>query len=84
MFNLQIFNLAMLIAAIIALGAINRIDDNVGGAYEDAGNYRAAAGCLIAFGCMALPFHIIMIIVRCLYTHSAVEKYFISYVIIVS
>ena len=78
-----------MIAASVAVSAINEVEDSLGPfAYEvygfDAESYRGAAGWLIFVASTALLYHIAMIIVRCLYINSVIEKHLTIYGVIVS
>jgi len=82
----QAFCLGVLIAAAVALLAINETEEianRLGGDYEDASNYRAAARASITTSSIAIAFHVLMIILRCIYLFPSEEK-FRSYAIIVS
>ena len=83
----QAFCSGVLIAAVQTLSAINETEEIAnqhGGEYEDASDYRAAATASIATSSIAIAFHVFMIILRCIYLFSTEEKFFRSYVIIVS
>ena len=89
LFNLQVFSLGVLIAASFAVPAINEVEDlfdpSASDVYGfDADSYRAAAGWLIFAASTALLYHIAMIIVRCLYIASVIEKHLTIYGVIVS
>ena len=88
LFNLQMFSFAVLFSASIAIPAINEVEevfDSVGVDHGfDADSYRGAAGWLIFVAFTALVYHIAMIIVRCLYMASVIEKYLTKYGVVVS
>ena len=77
----------VLIAAAVAVSAINEVDDIArerGGEYENAGSYRGAAGWLVFVGCAAIIFHVIMISIQILYFKCTIKKHFSQFAIIVS
>ena len=79
-------SLAVLIAASIAVPAINEVEaffDAFNYEY-DAESYRGAAVMLIVVACASIVYHISMITVRCLYLALSIEKYFKVYGLIVS
>ena len=83
------FSLGVLISAAVAVSAINEVEDFFGPAASDfygfdADSYRGAAGWLIFVASTALLYHIAMIIVRCLYIKSVIEKHLTTYGVIVS
>ena len=82
------FCIGVLIAAIIALSAINEVDDILnergGGEYEDADSYRGAAGWLVFVGCAAIVFHVVMISIQIFYFKCTAKKYLTQYTMIVS
>ena len=81
------FCTGVLIAATIALSAINEVDDIANersGEYEDADSYRGAAGWLVFVGSAAIVFDVVMISIQILYFKCTVKKYFTQYSIIVS
>ena len=88
LFNLQAFSLGVLIAASVAVSAINEVEDFFGPFASEFGfeadSYRGAAGWLIFVASTALLYHIAMIIVRCLYIASVIEKHLTIYGVIVS
>ena len=85
LFKLQAFSLGVLIAASVAISAINEVEDFLGDYYDyDADSYRGAAGWLIFVACAAIIYHIATIIVRILYMASVIEKYHQTYALIVS
>ena len=88
LFKLQGFSLGVLIAASVAISAINEVEDSLGflGDYYDydADSYRGAAGWLIFVACAAIIYHIATIIVRILYMTSVIEKHHQTYALIVS
>ena len=77
----------VLIAAAIAVSAINEVDDLAnerGGEYENAGSYRGAAGWLVFVGCAAITFHVVMINIQILYFKCTVKEHFTQFAITVS
>ena len=89
LFNLQVLSLGVLIAASFAVSAINEAEDLldpfVSDIYGfDADSYRGAARWLIFVASTAFLFHVAMIIVRCLYITSVIEKHLTIYGVIVS
>ena len=77
----------VLIAAAIAVSAINELDDMAteqGGEYENAGSYRGAAGWLVFIGCAAIIFHVIMISIQILYFKCTIKQHFSQFAITVS
>lgn len=87
LFNVQIFCIGVLISAAIALSAINQVEeiaDERGDEYEDASDYRAAARGSIAVSSIAIIYHFLMIILRCIYLFSPEEKFLNLYIFIVS
>ena len=81
------FCTGVLIAAAIAVSAINEVDDIAnerGGEYEGADRYRGAAGWLVFVGCAAIVFHVVMINIQILYFKCTVKKCLTQYSIIVS
>ena len=91
LFNPQVFSLGVLIAASFDISAINEVEDLIDlyiSASDvnifDADSYRGAAGWLIFAASIALLYHIAMIIVRCLYINSVIEKHLTIYGVIVS
>ena len=81
------FSLGVLIAASVAVSAINQVEEFYNSfnlEYENAESYRGAAGWLIFVACASLIYHIAMIIVRILYMTSTIEKHLKIYTLIVS
>ena len=77
----------VLIAAAIAVLAINEVDDIAnerGGEYGNAGSYRGAAGWLVFVGCVAIIFHVIMTSIQIVYFKCTVKKHFTQFAITVS
>ena len=75
-FTPQLFNIGALIAASIAVTAINEVAEflNENGAeYENVESYRAAAGWLIFVASSVLIFHVIAVIIL-IYYMSAIVK----------
>ena len=81
-----------MISASVAVSAINEVEDFFDSVSPyaadvygfDADSYRGAAGWLIFVASTALLYHIAMIIVRCLYINSVIEKHLTIYGVIVS
>ena len=78
-----------MIATSFAVSAINEAEDLFGPFASDvygfdADSYRGAAGWLIFVASTALLYHTAMIIVRCLYINSVIEKHLTIYRVIVS
>ena len=87
LFTLQLFNLGTLIAASIAVTAINEVAElyNENGAeYENAGSYRAVAGWLIFVASAAIIFHVIALIILVFYMSSTVKKHIKLFAAVVS
>ena len=76
----------MLICATVVLPFINKAEDSFGDKYKDTGIQKAAAAWLLIVASIALPYHIVMLIVRYLlfYLGSRIKKCFIMYGVIVS
>ena len=78
--NLQALSLGVLIAASVAVSAINEVEDLINPSASDvhrfdADSYRGAAGWLIFVASTAFLFHIVMIIIRHLNITSVIEKH---------
>ena len=87
LFSPQPINLGALIAASIAIAAINEVAElynENGEEYEDAGSYRAAAGWLIFVATSAIIFHIIAVIILVLYMSEIVKKRIMLFTVVVS
>ena len=90
--NLQALSLGVLISASVSVSAINEVEDffdsispDAADVYGfDADSNRGAVGWLIFVASTALLYHIAMIIVRCLYMYSVIEKHLTMYGLIVS
>ena len=85
LFKLQVFSLGVLIAASVAISAINELEafDEVNHDFN-AESYRAAAGWLILVASAAIIYHIAMIIVRMIHMTSSFRKQFKIYILTVS
>ena len=85
--NLQVFCTGALVAASIALSAINNAENlamEQGFVYENASSYRGAAGWLVFACCAALIYHAVMITIQILYFKCSSIKHFKEYLFIVS
>jgi len=83
----QVFCLGVLIASVVALSAINEVEESAnqrGGEYEDASDYKAAATASIATSSIAIAFHVSMIILHCIYLFSTRQKFSSFYACTVS
>ena len=83
--------LGVLIAATVAVSAVNEVDDLAndfaierGIEYENTSSYRGAAGWLVFVGCTALIFHAVMITIQILYFKCSTNEHFKQYMLIVS
>ena len=86
-FIIQIVCLAMLIAAAVAISAIDDLDDfaqQYGDEFRHADSYRGAAGWLLFVGIAAVIYHGIMIIIRILFFTANIGHSFSGYSITVS
>ena len=86
-FYLQVLCTGVLIAAAIAVSAINEVADlyvEQGNEYDNASSYRGAAGWLVFVGSAALIFHAVMIAIQILYFKCSTNKHFKHYMLIVS
>ena len=87
LFHLQVTSIGVLIAAAVAVLAINEVDDiarEQGREYENAVSYRVAAGWLVFVGCAAIIFHVIMISIQILYFKCTIKEHFSRFAIIVN
>ena len=87
LFNLQVLCLGVLIAAAVAISAINELDDlamEQDLIFENASSSRGAAGWLVFACCVALIFHAVMITIQIFYFKCGFKKVFRQYVFIVS
>ena len=87
LFNVQVFCIGVLIAAAVAVSAINETDNLArerGGEYENADRYRGGAGWLVFVGCAAIVFHAVMISMEIFYFKCTAKKHFTQYLYIVS
>jgi len=82
--HIQVFCLGILIAAAVAIWAINEVEKTANwqhnGEYEDEGasDDKAAAIASIATSSIAIAFHVFMIILH-IYLFSAKQKFFRLY-----
>ena len=76
---MQAFSIAILIAAIVILSALNSA-----GEYEYSCGSRGAVGWMVFVAIAAFIFHGAMIFVRILYAMSVIEKNFSGYAFTVS
>ena len=86
-FYLQVFCTGVLIAAAIAVSAINEVDElymEQGIEYDNASSYRGAAGWLVFVGCAVLIFHAVMLAIQILYFKCSTNKHLKRYLLIVS
>ena len=83
LFKLQAFSLGALIAASVAIPAINEVEDVLGDFYN-AESYRRAAGWLIIVAFAAIISHIAMIVVHVCYMAFVIEKHLKTYTLVVS
>ena len=80
---LQLLCLAILIAAAVAISAINDLDDYAG-EYRHANDYRGAAGWLVFVAIVAIIYHGFMIFIRILYFTPIIDSFFSGYSFAVS
>ena len=82
------FCIAVLVAAAVAISAINEMEDHYNDhsstAYEHADSYKRAAVWFLLFSVMGIIFHSLMILLRCLYLNSCMKSLFSAYVYLVS
>ena len=82
------FCIAVLVAAAVAISAINEVEDHYNDhgstAYEHADSYRTAAIWLLLVSVMGIIFHSLMILLRYLYLNSCVKSLFSTYAYLVS
>ena len=84
---MQIICLGMLIAAAVAISAIDDLDDfahQYDSEFKHADSYRGAAGWLLFVGIVAVIYHGIMIFIRALYFSSHISNSFAGYSFTVS
>jgi len=78
----QVFCLGVLIAAAVALPAINDTEESTNqcdhGEFEDASDYREAAKASFATSSIAIAYHVFMIILCCIYLFYK-NKSFLAY-----
>ena len=87
MFILQLFCLAVLIAASVTISAVDDFSgyyETVGLEYEHADDYRGAAVWLVLLTSVAIVYHGIAIFIRILYYSPSIKNYFGGYSIMVS
>ena len=83
----QMLCIAVLVAAVVALTAINEAEGYFSEAdseYEHADGYRKAARWLLLVANMGIVFHSLMIFTRFLYLKSYVKSIFTTYAYLVS
>ena len=82
------FCIAVLVAAAVAISAINEVEDHYNDhgstAYEHADSYRRAAIWLLLVSVMGIIFHSLMILLCYLYINSCVKFLFSTYAYLVS
>ena len=83
LFLLQLFCLAVLIAASITISAVTDVEDEYYG-YEHADDYRGAAGWLVLVAVVALVYHGIAIFIRILYYAPSIGRFYSGFSITVS
>ena len=86
-FTLQLWCLGALIPAIIAIPTVDVIEERYNffdEEYENGNGNKTAAGFLVALNSVAIAYIALLIILRCLYYHSVLVKYFKLYAVIVS
>ena len=86
-FNLQVFCIAILVAAAVASSAIDEVEDyfnDYNSEYEHADSYRKAARWLLLVAIMGIIFNPLMIFSRYLYLKSYVKSSFSAYAYLVN
>ena len=82
------FCIAVLVAAAVAISAINEVEDHYNDhgstAYEHADSYRRAARWLLLVSIIEIIFHSLMILLRYLYLNSCIKSLFSTYAYLVS
>ena len=82
------FCIAVLVAAAVAISAINEVEDHYNDhgntAYEHADSYRRAAIWLLLVSVIGIIFHSLMILLHYLYLNSCVKSLFSTYAYLVS
>ena len=87
LFTLQLFCIAVLIAASVTISAVNDVEgyyELAGREYEHADDYRGAAVWLLLVAVVAIVYHGIAIFIRILYYTPSIRNYFGGYSIMVS
>lgn len=85
--SLQLFCVAVLIAASVTISAVNDVEDDyeiVGQQYKHASDYRGAAVWLLLVAVMAIVYHGIATFIRILYYTPSIKNHFGGYSIMVS
>ena len=82
------FCIAVLVAAAVAISAINEVEDHYNDhgstAYEHADSYKLAATWLLLVSIIGFIFHSLMILLRYLYLNSCLKSIFNTYAYLVS
>ena len=82
------FCIAVLVAAAVAISAINEVEDHYNDhgstAYEHVDSYKRAARYLLLVSVMGIIFHSLMILLRCLYLNPCMKSLFSAYTYLVS
>ena len=82
------FCIAVLVAAAVAISAINEVEDHYNDhgstAYEHADSYSRAARWLLLVSIIGIIFHSLMILLRYLYLNSCIKSLFSAYAYLVS
>ena len=86
MLSLQLFCVAVLIAASVTISAVNDVEEDytTGQQYEHASEYRGAAVWLLLVAIMATVYHSIATFIRILYYTPSIKNHFGGYSIMVS
>ena len=87
MLSLQLFCIAVLIAASVTISAVNDVEEDykiTGQQYEHASDYRGAAVWLLLVAVMATVYHGIATFIRILYYTPSIKNHFSGYSIMVS
>ena len=87
MLSLQLFCVAVLIAASVTISAVNDVEEDyeiTGQQYEHASDYRGAAVWLLLVAVMATFYHGIATFIRILYYTPSIKNHFGGYSIMVS
>ena len=87
MLSLQLFCVAVLVAASVTISAVNDAEEDykiTGQQYEHASDYRGAAVWLLLVAVMATVYHGIATFIRILYYTPSIKNHFGGYSIMVS